>query len=232
MAPICDRCGGETKLREFRGHQVEVHINGFCAASGLGPWIDPASDDYFSRLDERMEEELGSNLNEAREWINKNCGSSVKMHALSYLRGSMDFPDWLTLLGDLWCSSDNVGLYKSEILEFIKEWMDDPFTVIPELMSAGEKAAFADLPKQITIYRGCGPQNKCGMSWTLRREIAIRFPFHIRYGTDRPMLLTASINKSRAAALKLERNEHEVIVIDLPDRCWTEELITEPLPLK
>jgi hypothetical protein len=32
----------------------------------------------------------------------------------------------------------------------------------------------------------------------------------------------------RAVALKLERNEEEVIVIDLRKTCWTEELITEP----
>jgi hypothetical protein len=97
-------------------------------------------------------------------------------------------------------------------------------------MTIEERNAFEELPEQITIYRGCGPRNKSGMSWSLSRDIAVRFPFSMRYGTDQPMLLTATIRKNRAAALKLERNEQEIIVVDLPESCWTEESITEPPP--
>jgi len=42
--------------------------------------------------------------------------------------------------------------------------------------------------------------------------------------------LTATIEKKRAAALKLERKEQEIIVFDLPDGSWTEEPITERPP--
>jgi len=38
-----------------------------------------------------------------------------------------------------------------------------------------------------------------------------------RYTTDEPKLLTATISKNRAAALKLERGEQEVIVFSYPD---------------
>ena len=40
----------------------------------------------------------------------------------------------------------------------------------------------------------------------------MKFPFMQRYWTDHPILLTATISKQRAAALKLDREEHEVIV--------------------
>ena len=75
---------------------------------------------------------------------------------------------------------------------------------------------------------GCGPINKHGFSWSLSREVAMRFPFMRRYGTDTPLLLTATIRKDRAAALKLGRNEQEIIVLDLPEEAWTEEPILEP----
>jgi hypothetical protein len=38
---------------------------------------------------------------------------------------------------------------------------------IPEMMNQSERAALHGLPDTITIYRGCGPVNKAGCSWTL-----------------------------------------------------------------
>ena len=81
------------------------------------------------------------------------------------------------------------------------------------------------LPDQIVIYRGCGPENRNGLSWTLNRETAIGFPFKALYNAKQPILLTATVSKRRIAALKLDRNEHEVIVAGLPATCWTEEPI-------
>ena len=97
-------------------------------------------------------------------------------------------------------------------------------------MNADEKEAFARLRDKITIHRGCGPINKLGISWSLNREIATRFPFSQRYHTDQPLLLTATISKDRVAALKLGRAEQEVIVIDLPEEAWTEESLSFPTP--
>jgi hypothetical protein len=83
------------------------------------------------------------------------------------------------------------------------------------------------------IYRGCGPHNVRGFSWSLSRETAMKFPFSARYHTEVPMLLTARIPKSRAAALKLARKEQEVIVFDYPHAaslCWTGEFLEPPTP--
>jgi hypothetical protein len=93
-------------------------------------------------------------------------------------------------------------------------------------MTAEEQATLAMLPEQITIYRGCGPKNKSGLSWTLNRETAVKFPFMARYRTEQPILLRATISKHRAAALKLERGEDEVIVVDLPSSAWVEESLS------
>lgn len=70
-----------------------------------------------------------------------------------------------------------------------------------------------------------------GFSWSLDRRTAAKFPFMTRYSTDEPRLLTATISKNRAAALKLDRGEQEVIVFDYPDEPsvhWTEEPLLMP----
>jgi len=59
-----------------------------------------------------------------------------------------------------------------------------------------------------------------GWSWSLKRDVAAKFPFYGRYQTEVPLLLTARIPKSRAAALKLARQEQEIIVFDYPDNTF------------
>lgn len=72
-----------------------------------------------------------------------------------------------------------------------------------------------------------------GFLWPLAREVAAKFPFYGRYHTEVPMLLTARIPKSLAVALKLGRQEQEIIAFDYPDNtslCWTGEFWTHPSP--
>lgn len=185
----------------------------------------------FDHFEERLDEELSSNLPEARDWIEKNCGSHEKLPAVLHLHGQMDFKDWLTLLGETWTSCDNVGANSDELLWVFNHWLDDPLITIPELMTDKEKAVLRSLPEWITIYRGCGPTNRGGLSWSLSRDVAAEFPFMRRYCTEQPLLLTATVSKHRVAALKLDRGEQEVIVVDLPESSWTEEFLTAP-PLK
>jgi hypothetical protein len=190
--------------------------------------------DVYEEATARYARELTDDLDQVRKWIFRNLGSSEMLGALMFLfeEDRIRERDWLVLLGDLWCNSDNIAFFKERIVGCIEQIGRDPSTVIPELMTKDEFTAFDALPDKITIYRGCGPRNKAGWSWSLSREKAVRFPFMSRYWSDKPTLLTATISKWRAAALKLERNEQEVIVIELPETCWTEELITEPPPVK
>jgi hypothetical protein len=97
---------------------------------------------------------------------------------------------------------------------------------IIEMIDASERQAFELLPEVTTIYRGCGLENRSGRSWTLDRSVAERVPFVQRYATEVPMLLTASIHKGAAAALKLGRLDREEIVFGLSEKDWTEEVIT------
>jgi hypothetical protein len=82
------------------------------------------------------------------------------------------------------------------------------------MMTSEERWQLDALRDQITIHRGCGPRNEFGYSWTLDRSIAEAFPFKRRYTTEYPTLLTMTIRKDRVAALKLGRNEQEIVLFD------------------
>ncbi|NYF53923.1 hypothetical protein [Tunturiibacter gelidoferens] len=161
----------------------------------------------------------------------KDYDSYERLPALLDVADDMADEDWLVLLGQLWSGFDNIGPCSGDLFWAIAERVPDMESAIPEMMNHEERVAFEALPEQITIYRGCGPKNIFGFSWSLGRKTAAKFPFIPRYRTDEPKLLTATISKSRAAALKLERGEQEVIVFDFHDEPsirWTEEPLLTP----
>jgi hypothetical protein len=140
--------------------------------------------------------------------------------------------DCLMVLGAIWIGLDYIGLYSPELLsllDFKDVVYDSP---IVEMMTSEEKRAFDALPDEITIYRGCGPRNEFGYSWTLDRTMAETFPFKRGYRTEYPTLLTMKINKIRASALKLDRQEQEIVLFDDGQSfCndWTKEpILTDP----
>lgn len=63
-----------------------------------------------------------------------------------------------------------------------------------------------------------------GLSWSLDREIASKFPFLNRYRVAKPVLITATVSKSKILALKLDRGEREVITL-VPKRVSVEQLV-------
>jgi hypothetical protein len=171
-----------------------------------------------------------SGIDEVHTWL-CHFGSSGMLPALLDIADDILSEHWLVLLGELWVSFDNIGLHGYDLFWAIHERVPDMDSVIRELMNDEERMAFEALPEQITIYRGCGPKNIFGFSWSLDRKIAAKFPFSSRYRTEEPKLLTATISKYRAAALKLARREQEVIVFDYPDERsihWTEEPLLTP----
>lgn len=97
------------------------------------------------------------------------------------------------------------------------------------LMTSQELEAFRRLPRKFTVYRGCRKADDTGISWTLNRDVARKFPFYPRYLTDGdPVLLTGQIERKDALALKMDRGEDEIIMTARPKNIIVERL-TEPV---
>jgi len=119
--------------------------------------------------------------------------------------------DWLRLLGENWSHCDNFVCFAKKLRRALP--LRRP---IDELMTLGELAAFHALPLMMTVYRGAGTEGGGGFSWSLDRAVAVRFPGYARYRpASAPTLFVAQVCKLDILALKLDRDEAEVIVLKL-----------------
>jgi len=132
---------------------------------------------------------------------------------------------WLKVLGDNWSRFDNVFLHRAKVVRLLnrcrKHW--------PAMMNSEEAGVLRALPNVVTVFRGCGPYNKNGLSWSINKETAARFPFFHRYRTRQPILVTARVKKSRIIAYKNGRNEQEVIVLIRTTDFLTIEALPAPI---
>lgn len=152
-------------------------------------------------------------LSDGRERL-KYAHSHSRLGILMDMQWSVEWGDWLTLLGEEWSSCDDHAAYLDSLLE------DGPFADVwefPELgrrflMTAEELEAFEALPDTFEVWRGCYANNKWGLSWSMGRAVAARFPRQHRYQQDgQPLLVRARVAKAKVLALKLDREEAEVI---------------------
>ena len=125
------------------------------------------------------------------------------------MQTEVDQEAWLHMIGEHWPDFDNVSQHAFELS------MNIPSGNIPEMMDVGERKALAALPDVVTIYRGCDRASTDGLCWTLDKSIAERFLQFDRYRRADPVIVTATVHRADITAIKLGRNEQEVIV--MPD---------------
>lgn len=144
------------------------------------------------------------------------ANSYTRLPILVDLVWCCEWADWLTVLGEEWTGCDNVGQFRDVLLE------ETPFADVAEnplafrhwLMDDAERAALDDLPETITVWRGCYAANKWGLSWSLDRETAAKFPTKHRYKQEgQALLVKSSLRRDDVIALKLARSEAEIVAV-------------------
>lgn len=146
------------------------------------------------------------------EKIMMQCDSYNRIEALVTLADRMKRTVFFRLLGEWWSRCDNTGVFKYELEEYVfSNWQEYP-QLMRKMMTRRELTAYDALPETVTIYRGCYKSNESGLSWTLSCEIAEKFPYFTRYWQKgQPLLITAEVDKKDIIALKLCRDESEII---------------------
>ena len=137
------------------------------------------------------------------------ANSLTRMAAVLQLHQRMARPDWLRLLGDNWSICDGLYRHQSELRRLLGE--RGP---LAEMMTPDEFARWQALPTEVTVYRGASRRYAQGMSWSLERHVAARFPFLNRYRVDDPGLFVAKVTKDSILALKGDREEEEAIIFN------------------
>lgn len=152
-------------------------------------------------------------LSEAQEAV-RRCNSYNLLPTIIGLSCKLEVSDWLRLLGENWTACDNINQFSDELigetpLSYVLDGQD---ALRQHLMDEREADYFAGLAESVTAWRGCYAHNKRGLSWSLERATAERFPFLHRYRAEgQPLLVRAEVRKADIIALKLDRDEAEII---------------------
>lgn len=158
------------------------------------------------------------NFDEALKVLITECNSYTRLPSLIDMvsQDEIDYSTFLRLLGEVWQSCDNIGENQDLLIGAL--WFIPPeYQIagtehIPLMMTIEEQSKLASLPERVQVFRGCGPDNKYGFSWSLDREVAAMYPLLARFYQADPILLTAAIDRKGITALKLDRGEAEVIL--------------------
>ena len=170
-------------------------------ASRMGERADPL--DVWTAYQTLTLEEI----NDCLVWEN----SYTRLPALLEIKGLVDDALWFAALGESWENCDNIGHYFDEITDALFSDMDRK-DIQRLMMTPDERKAFDKLPDEFVVYRGCCPRNKWGLSWSMSVDIASKFPALDRYrGEGGALLVKAKAEKKNIFALKMGRNEAEII---------------------
>jgi len=146
---------------------------------------------------------------EACEWLYTHHDSYSRMGALLSARRHMQWQVFYKALGIIWSCSDDIAKHKYVLY---RVFFNATRHQLDLMMGSKEKLALRALPEIITIYRGCYPNNRSGLSWSTDKDIAAGFTLQNRYQQlGQPRLLLEARIKREHAVLILERNEQEII---------------------
>lgn len=121
-----------------------------------------------------------------------------------------NLPDatWWETLGSIWVDSENIWQYKNVWRRLFAA--KRPCREM--MMDKDERAAFASLPDEIEVFRGCQSKNKKGWSWTTDALVAAKFARRLTPKGSKAFLIEGKVSKRHVIAYFLGRQESEIVV--------------------
>ena len=154
-------------------------------------------------------EDLDTSPEGTIETIFRYYNSFSRLEAVLNCLDYLDHDDWRKVLGECWDSCDNIR----DHFHVLRRLLGRRGPVLQMMISA-EVEAYWSLPDLVTVYRGCDRSVLTGASWSLDRSVAEGFPFIPRYRALDPVLVTATVPRHRILAIKLGREEEEIITFN------------------
>lgn len=179
---------------------------------------DPASREQTKRLNRSLVKKKGE-LEKALK--HKNWDQVLMVHEkacrfqalIDYAEGMTD-EEYFQNLGDIWCQIENLWRHQSLLSEMLNPG-DRDLRKRRLMMTGDERAVYDELPENVMIYRGCGPNNKRGWSWTLNADRARWFAMR-GYGVIRlafgGSVLNGRCDRESIIAYLGRRHEEEIVV--------------------
>ena len=142
-------------------------------------------------------------------WMDDQSRSRMAIVYSVYHERTLSPERWWALLGDTWAQCDNIGRFE--------HWLKPLFRKCRRLrmhmMTQAERAIYDTLPDTLTVYRGCLENTRRGMSWTLDKEVAKKFPnASYRFEVKKPTFVyRMRVPKSECVYLD-DRGEQEIVL--------------------
>ena len=131
-----------------------------------------------------------------------------RLNAFETIHEELTDEEYWGILSSIWMDTESLSSDQEQWLEFIEA--DRPGRAL-HMMDEVEWATWAELPEQVTVYRGYNLDegNPDGLSWSLDAGVAEWFAkrFH-----QEGVRLSAFVPKGAIIAVLLGRNEQEVII--------------------
>lgn len=141
-------------------------------------------------------------------------------YRLTYLNHYADrIPDdvWWDLLGDVWTDSENIWQHLDDWREAFSS--DRPgrehlMMAEAETDAPSEQSRFESLPDVIKVYRGTShPGGGSNLSWTLDRDVALRFARRYALRGNKPRIISGKVRKENVIAFFDRRSEYEIVCL-------------------
>jgi hypothetical protein len=127
-------------------------------------------------------------------------------------------PDFLSLLVEHWSSCDNIAEWAPALRVKLRDAKRSGLFPLPPAEDDESAGGVLDsLSDVVTVYRGAYTTNGKGLSWSVDRGVAAKFPFLNRYrrpNAERTALLfEATVPKAAIAFVNNTRHEREVVAL-------------------
>ena len=123
-----------------------------------------------------------------------------------FFRRNLTDDQFFTILRDEWEGLHNV----SESVEELRE-IFPLYGPVRSMMTPDENDVYDALPYINIAYRGCDAGWLDGVSYSSNKKVANWFAFYTLTQAEQPTLITAHVRKDLIMAVKLRRDEEEII---------------------
>ena len=154
---------------------------------------------------------------EIKDWkyISTYLGGYCIFNVFNYFHERISDEDYWYMVSRCYTSTS----FSSMDYEFIYKFLNSKRKKREYMMIEDERLFLKNLPEQVEVYRGCSKNEikskKFRFSWTLSEEVAKYFAFKYKnYNKDNDVIKKV-VSKSKIIAYLNEREEQEVIILDI-----------------
>jgi hypothetical protein len=118
--------------------------------------------------------------------------------------------DYWHLVTWTWRDSENIHQNRRQ---WRRLWLRSNYRASRPLfaMNPQERAALAEMPEELRVYRGQSARHLPGMSWTADRDLARWFAVRLR--PEEPTVLSGRVRRDNVLAYLTGRNENELVLL-------------------